>query len=78
MREFIDKWKFDARVQSTVALNETASALEELGQYYINRGQRAALDRRTAASILGHLDAALASLPEEEANKGFLGGLFGS
>lgn len=78
VREFINKWKFDGRVQNTAALEQTALALEELGQYYMNRGQRTALDESTALSVLGHLRAAEASLPVEEPSKGFLGGLFGS
>ena len=78
VREFINKWKDRPNVQNTLVYRETAESLEELGQYYINRGQRSALDKRTAGSILEHLKRAEAALPPEEEKKGVLGGLFGN
>lgn len=72
IKEFLGKWKNDQRVEGTIVWLETAKAIEELGQYYIRRGQRAALDKSTAASILTHLDAAESVLPPEEEKK-FLG-----
>lgn len=72
IREFIGKWKYDGRVQSSSIFIETAAALEELGQYYLKRGQRASIDNKTASSILGHLTAAEALLPAEDKKK-FLG-----
>ena len=72
IKEFLGKWKTDQRVEGTVVWLETAKAIEELGQYYIRRGQRAALDKSTATSILRHLDAAENVLPPDEAKK-FLG-----
>jgi Photosystem II Pbs27 len=77
VRQFMSKWKGKASVESAPAYAETAQALEELGQYYMKRGQRSALDRTTANSVLAHLERAEASLPAEEAKKGLLGGLFG-
>jgi hypothetical protein len=77
VREFIDKWKEDARIQKSPALTETAMALEELGQYYMRRGQRAALDNDTASTVLAHLDAAEQALPVKEPSTGLLGGFFG-
>eukprot|EP00892_Ulva_mutabilis_P008702 jgi/Ulvmu1/6203/UM028_0059.1 len=73
IKEFLGKWKTDQRVEGNLAWLETAKAIEELGQYYIRRGQRAALDKSTAASILKHLDAAENVLPEEEEQKKFFG-----
>lgn len=72
IREFIGKWKLDGRVQGDLVFTETAQALEELGQYYLKRGQRAALDSSTANSVLRHLRAAEVKLPEKE-DKKFLG-----
>lgn len=72
IKEFLGKWKTDQRVEGTLVWLETAKAIEELGQYYIRRGQRAALDKSTAGSILRHLDAAESVLPPEEEKK-FLG-----
>lgn len=75
VRQFIDKWKRDPRVRDSEACIETAAALEELGQYYMRRGQRAALDRDSAVSILAHLAAAEAALPQRVADTGLLSGL---
>lgn len=72
IREFIGKWKYDARVQGDYIFTETSQALEELGQYYLRRGQRASLDSSTANSVLRHLRAAEVKLPEKEGKK-FLG-----
>jgi hypothetical protein len=72
IREFISKWKLDARVQGDIIFTETAQALEELGQYYLKKGQRAALDNSTANSVLRHLNAAEVQLPEKQEKK-FLG-----
>lgn len=72
IREFIGKWKLDRRVQGDYIFTETFQALEELGQYYLSRGQRAALDSSTANRILKHLRAAEVKLPEVE-DKKFLG-----
>lgn len=77
VRQFINNWKDKQSVRNTIAYRETAAALEELGQYYIRKGQRAALDKATADSILRHLDAAEAQLPVESEKKGVLSGLFG-
>ena len=76
VRQFISKWKDNDAVQKSPALTETREAIEELGQYYMRRGTRVALDRATADSIVKHLDRAEAALPAEEAKSGFLGGLF--
>lgn len=73
IREFIGKWKLDARVQGDLIFTETSQALEELGQYYLRRGQRAALDSSTANSVLKHLKAAEVKLPQKEGNTKFLG-----
>lgn len=72
IREFIGKWKLDRRVQGDYIFTETSQALEELGQYYLNRGQRASLDTATANNILRRLRSAEVKLPEKEHNK-FLG-----
>jgi Photosystem II Pbs27 len=69
IRDFIGKWKYDGRVQKSQIFTETSQALEELGQYYLRRGQRAALDNSTASSILAHLDKAETLLPAEQQKK---------
>jgi Photosystem II Pbs27 len=74
VRQFISKWKSDARVQGTTPHKETLAALDELGQYYQKRGQRSALDRESADRILQHLRAARAALPDEETKPSLLPG----
>jgi Photosystem II Pbs27 len=77
VRQFISKWKNDARVQGTTPHKETLAALEELGQYYQKRGQRSALDRESAARILQHLQLARDALPPDDQQPGLLNGLLG-
>lgn len=76
VREFITKWRDASSVQRSPVFKETSSALEELGQYYMKRGQRVALDKSTVNSVLGKLERAEAGLPPEEEKKGMLRGLF--
>ena len=77
VREFITRWKNDSRVSGSTTYREISGTLSDLGEYYMKRGQRSAIDRETANKLLARLTAAEDSLPEEEASKGLLGGLFG-
>lgn len=78
VREFINKWKPDPRVENSTTLRELSGALSDLGQYYMQRGQRAAVDKGTATQLLARLERAEAALPAEETKKGPFSNLFGS
>lgn len=78
VREFIGKWKKDLRVQNSPTYRELSGALSDLGQYYMERGQRAAVDKRTASRIMARLENAEAALPAEEPKEGFLSKIIGS
>ena len=77
VREFLTRWKSDSRVIGSRTYGEMSGTLSDLGQYYMKRGQRSAIDRETADKLLARLDVAEGGLPEEEARQGLLGGLFG-
>eukprot|EP00879_Flechtneria_rotunda_P005315 GHRR01005602.1.p1 GENE.GHRR01005602.1~~GHRR01005602.1.p1 ORF type:complete len:208 (+),score=88.86 GHRR01005602.1:136-759(+) len=65
VREFVSKWQDDAAVVGDVAHDEMQSALSQLGRFYQKNGSRSRLDDATRQSVLSHLAAVEASLPEE-------------
>ncbi|GFR47648.1 hypothetical protein Agub_g9391 [Astrephomene gubernaculifera] len=77
VREFVRKWRDNARVSGDITHAEIKEALAELGEYYMAHGQRARLSPGVRDSVLGHLDAARAALGGQEGEEGEEGKVLG-
>ncbi|KAG2425930.1 hypothetical protein HXX76_013304 [Chlamydomonas incerta] len=76
VREFVRKWRDNPRISSDITHAEIKEALAELGEFYLAYGQRTKLTPPVRESILRHLKAARAALPEEEGGDSKVLGLF--
>ncbi|KXZ54350.1 hypothetical protein GPECTOR_5g431 [Gonium pectorale] len=65
VREFVRKWRDNPRVSSDITHAELKEALAELGEFYMAYGQRTKLSTPVRDSVLKHLAAARAAIPEE-------------
>lgn len=66
VKEFVGKWQDNGDVAGDLTHTEMKDAISELGRFYQAKGPRARLDTSTRDSILAHLAAVEAGLPEEE------------
>ena len=72
VKKFINNWSDAVVVRDETSCQEIRAAVQELGKFYSQNGQRKRLTDSVATSLLGHLDAAKGSLPEREEKKNLL------
>lgn len=71
VKTFMTRWKDVPIVKEDPSYAQLIQSIQELGQFYQKNGQRARMNLGTGRSILDHLDAAEAALPEREEPKKF-------
>lgn len=73
VKRFINTWGGSSAISETTACSEIRAAVQELGEFYRTKGQRAGMTSEVAKRILDHLDEAEKALPEIEEKRNFLG-----
>ena len=73
VKRFINTWSSSSAIAETTACSEIRAAVQELGEFYRTKGQRAGMTKDVANSILEHLSEAEKALPERAEKKSFLG-----
>lgn len=71
VRKFMGDWRGAAVVSEDESYRQLTAAIQELGQFYMQRGQRARLDEAVGQALLTRLEAADAALPPAPEKKRF-------
>lgn len=72
VRQFMTRWKDNNDVKDSESYIQIVDAIQQLGQFYISKGQRARLDTSVANSLLLKLDKADMTLPPAPEKKSLL------
>jgi len=73
VKRFINTWSGSSAIAETTACSEIREAVQELGEFYRTRGQRAGMTTEVAQRILDHLTEAEKALPGKPEKKSLLG-----
>jgi len=63
------QWRDVPAVRDDESYVQLKAAIQQLGEYYMSKGQRAGLTEDVGRALLARLDAAEAALPQPASNK---------
>ncbi len=66
VREFLTRWQGNGFVEGEESYRQLSSAIQLLGTFYQQNGQRSRLSSEVGQAVLDKLDAAEAALPMRE------------
>ncbi|KAI3435541.1 hypothetical protein D9Q98_001606 [Chlorella vulgaris] len=72
VREFLTRWKGNGLVEGEESYRQLSAAIQQLGQFYQQNGQRTRLSGEVGREVLNTLDAAEAALPLRDAKTSLL------